>query len=71
MFRFLFGETQSKIADRLDRHGDRYHNAGDLLNESMAREAAERARNASTLDEARWIEREFNQTHQTRGRDDS
>jgi hypothetical protein len=57
-------ETPADIADRIDRHGDRYHNAGDAGNEAEAREAADRARNAATAAEAREIERDFN-----RGRD--
>jgi hypothetical protein len=35
-------ETQADIADRIDRHGDRYHNAGDFRNEAEARDAASR-----------------------------
>ena len=56
-------ETQADIADRIDRHGDRYHNAGDTRNEAEAREAANRARNAGTPAEAREIERAFNRGH--------
>ena len=61
-------ETPQEIADRIDRHGDRYHNAGDAQNEAEAREAAERARNAASAGEAREIECEFNRG---RGSDDS
>jgi len=61
-------ETQADIADRIDRHGDRYHNAGDARNEAEARDAADRARNAATPEAARKIERDFNGGH---GRDDS
>jgi len=61
-------ETQAEIADRIDRHGDRYNNAGDARNEAEAREAAERARNADTPAEARQIERDFNRGQ---GRDNS
>lgn len=56
-------ETQADIADRIDRHGDRYHNAGDFRNEGEARDAARRARNADTVEEAREIERDFNAGH--------
>lgn len=56
-------ETQSDIADRIDRHGDRYHNAGDFRNEAEARDVARRARNAPTPEAAREIERSFNAGH--------
>jgi hypothetical protein len=68
MFRSWFRDTQGKIADRIDRHADRYQNAGDVANEQEARMAAESARNAATVEEAREIERDFNRGH---GRDDS
>jgi hypothetical protein len=56
-------ETQAEIADRIDRHGDRYRNAGDFGNEAEARNAARRARNAYTPEAAREIERDFNADH--------
>jgi hypothetical protein len=72
MFRSLFRDTQDKVADRIDRHADRYRNAGDYANEHEARAAADLARNAASVDEARQIERDFYGRYRgSRGRDDS
>lgn len=48
------------IADRIDRHGDRYHNGGNDKGEKAAREAAKDAREARTVERAREVERDFN-----------
>jgi hypothetical protein len=53
-------ETPGDVADRIDRHGDRYNNAGDRAGERSARDAADRARNAGNADKAREVERDFN-----------
>ena len=59
MFRSLFKDTPEKVAARINRHGDRYRNAHDYASEQEARAAADLARNASTVDEARQIEQDF------------
>jgi hypothetical protein len=55
----MSAETVDDIAERIDRAGDRYHNAGDLDRESESRTAAAAVRGATSLDRAREIARAF------------
>jgi len=74
MFRSLFRDTQEKVAARINRHGDRYRNAHDHAAEQEARAAADLARNAPTVEEAREVERDFYGRYRgpaPRSRDDS
>jgi hypothetical protein len=52
-------ETIEDIAARIDRAGDRYHNAGDLGRENDSRFAAAAIRNSSDVDRAREIAGDF------------
>lgn len=53
-------KERAEIAARIDRHGDRYANAGDKASELEARVAAESVRGAGDIAEARQMERDFN-----------
>jgi hypothetical protein len=44
------------VVERIHRYGDRGRNAGDLTAEQEARDAAQRAEKAASIDEARQIE---------------
>ena len=52
-------DSPREVADRIDRHGDRYANGGNTSGERAAREAAREARDSSP-EHAREIERDFN-----------
>jgi len=52
-------EAPGDVADRIDRVGDRFANAGDAGAEQAARIASADARRCATADEARAIERAF------------
>ena len=56
-------ETVDDIAERIDRAGDRYHNAGDLKREIDSRIASGDVRSAGDTDEARVIARAFELDH--------
>lgn len=49
-------DTIQEVVERLHRYGDRERNAGDLTAEQEAREAARRAQDALSVDEALRIE---------------
>ena len=55
-----FADERKDIADRIDRHGDRYHNGGNDKGEKAAREASKDAREAKSVEKAREVERDFN-----------
>jgi hypothetical protein len=55
-------ESIDDIADRLQRAQDRYQNANDFGAAHAARQAAERARRAGSVQEAQLIEQEFFRT---------
>jgi hypothetical protein len=59
LFRSKPGETPADVADRLDRFGDRFRNAGELEAEQAARAAAADARQAPDTAAALEIERAF------------
>ncbi len=52
-------ETIQEVVERIHRHGDRERNAGDLMAEQEAREAARRAQDALSVNEALQIEAEL------------
>jgi len=52
-------ETIDVIADRIDRAGDRYRNAGHFGRENDSRFAAAAIRNSSDVDQAREIAQAF------------
>jgi hypothetical protein len=56
-------DTVDDVADRLDRCGDRFRNAGDAESEQAARAAADAARRSGGLVQALRIEREFLAAH--------
>jgi hypothetical protein len=55
----LSTETIDDIAERLERVGDRYHNAGDSKRENESRIAAGAVRGSADLTQAREIARAF------------
>jgi hypothetical protein len=52
-------ETVDEIAERLDRAGDRYRNAGDFDLENQSRIVAEVVRRCPSVDRASEIARDF------------
>jgi len=60
----LVDDTIQEVVDRIHRHGDRERNAGDLTGEQEAREAARRAQDAMSVDEALQIEAELQEDDQ-------
>ena len=54
-------DTIQDVVERIHRHGDRGRNAGDVLGEQEARNAALRAQEAPTVEEARRIEQALQQ----------
>lgn len=54
-------DTIQDVVERIHRHGDRGRNAGDMLGEQEARNAALRAQEAPTVEEARRIEQALQQ----------
>lgn len=49
-------ETIQDVVERIGRYGDRSRSAGDALGEQVARDAAQRAQEAPTVDVALLIE---------------
>lgn len=60
----MVDDTIQEVVDRIHRHGDRERNAGDLTGEQEAREAARRAQDAMSVDEALQIEAELQEDDQ-------
>ena len=52
-------DTIQEVVERIHRYGDRERNTGDLTAEREAREAARRAQEALSVDEALQIEAEL------------
>lgn len=54
-------DTIQEVVERIHRYGDRERNAGDLTGEEESRQAARRAQDALSVDEALRIEAELQQ----------
>jgi hypothetical protein len=52
-------DTIADVAERIDRCGDRFHNAGDEQSEAAARESAQAVRECGSVEVALRIERAF------------
>jgi hypothetical protein len=59
--RRLVEDTIQDVVERIHRHGDRGRNAGDVTGEQEARDAARRAQDAPTVDDALRIEQALQQ----------
>lgn len=55
----MVDDTIQEVVERIQRYGDRERNAGDVAGEQEAREAARRAQDAVSVDEALQIEAEL------------
>lgn len=62
-------DTIQDVVDRIQRYGDRGRNAGDMLGEQEARNAAIRAQDAASVEEAQQIEQALQQDPPVVGQD--